>query len=277
MLKRVIGADNYQGYDNQIEGIKNADLGTDKVSVPDYISKDLGGPTTEQAKAHGQGTGFGRYPESQLRDDDYRERSHWNYTANNQLKKCYELSNYTVQDGDVLRFQFSLMNGPDINGCEKDTDNVLVEISNKDELTKAMAEVNSDKDTLMAVPEVKAAYDKAVELISAMVTPQDEINTAAAELKKAVENAQGGGENEDQKAADAVIEKIDAIGEVTLESEAAIKEARTAYDKLTEAQKKLVTNYGKLTEAEKKLAELKEQAADQKAADAVIELRPLEK
>ena len=199
------------------------------------------------------------------------ERSHWNYTANNQLKKCYELSNYTVQDGDVLRFQFSLMNGPDINGCEKDTDNVLVEISNKDELTKAMAEVNSDKDTLMAVPEVKAAYDKAVELISAMVTPQDEIDRLAAELKKAVENAQGGGENEDQKAADAVIEKIDAIGEVTLESEAAIKEARTAYDKLTEAQKKLVTNYGKLTEAEKKLAELKEQAADQKAADAVIE------
>ena len=271
VLKRVIGEDNYVGYDNQISGIKNADLGTDKVSVPDYISKDLGGPTTEQAKAKGQGTSFGVYPESQLRDDDYREGSYWNYTANNQLKKCYELSNYTVQDGDVLRFQFSLMNGPDITGCEKNTNNVLVEISNKDELTKAMAEVNSDKDTLMAVPEVKAAYDKAVELISAMVTPQDEINTAAAELKKAVENAQGGGENEDQKAADAVIEKIDAIGEVTLESEAAIKEARTAYDKLTEAQKKLVTNYGKLTEAEEKLAELKEQAADQKAADAVIE------
>lgn len=55
-----------------------------------------------------------------------------------------------------------------------------------------------------------------------------------------------------QEAADAVIEKINAIGTVTYttESKAKIDEARTAYDALTGAQKALVTNYGTLTAAE---------------------------
>ena len=55
-----------------------------------------------------------------------------------------------------------------------------------------------------------------------------------------------------QEAADAVIEKINAIGTVayTAESKTKIDEARSAYDKLTDAQKELVTNYGTLTTAE---------------------------
>ena len=44
------------------------------------------------------------------------------------------------------------------------------------------------------------------------------------------------------EAVTAVIDKISAIGDVTLESEDAIKEARTAYDALTDAQKELVSN-----------------------------------
>ena len=51
--------------------------------------------------------------------------------------------------------------------------------------------------------------------------------------------------------------KIDAIGEVTLDSEAAIAEARVAYDALTPEQQAQVSNYEKLTAAEARLAELK--------------------
>ena len=60
----------------------------------------------------------------------------------------------------------------------------------------------------------------------------------------------------DQIAADAVTEKIAAIGTVTLESKTAIDTARTAYDALTDEQKALVTNYETLTAAEKALADL---------------------
>lgn len=72
----------------------------------------------------------------------------------------------------------------------------------------------------------------------------------------------------DQLAADAVISKIGAIGEVTLESEGAILDARAAYDALTDAQKALVTNYSTLLAAEETLAQLKQAASDQEAADA---------
>ena len=60
------------------------------------------------------------------------------------------------------------------------------------------------------------------------------------------------------EAVTAVIEKIDAIGEVTLESEGAIKEARTAYDALTDTQKALVTNKDVLEKAENTWKELKD-------------------
>ena len=53
-----------------------------------------------------------------------------------------------------------------------------------------------------------------------------------------------------------VIEKIDAIGEVTLASEEAIVAARAAYGALTEAQQAEVKNYDKLTAAEGAYARL---------------------
>ena len=63
--------------------------------------------------------------------------------------------------------------------------------------------------------------------------------------------------NPEKEAANAVSTLINAIGEVTLEKESVITEARTAYDALTDAQKALVENYTVLTAAEAALAELK--------------------
>lgn len=61
----------------------------------------------------------------------------------------------------------------------------------------------------------------------------------------------------------AVTEKIAAIGEVNLESEPAITEARAAYDALNDDLKAFVENYAQLEEAEKELAELKKPAVDE--------------
>ena len=55
----------------------------------------------------------------------------------------------------------------------------------------------------------------------------------------------------------AVIDKIEAIGEVTLDSEAAIKEARAAYDALPEDSQAKIADYAAvLTDAEAALKEL---------------------
>lgn len=56
-----------------------------------------------------------------------------------------------------------------------------------------------------------------------------------------------------------VIQKIDAIGTVTLQSQAAIQEAREAYDALTAEEQLLVTNYRTLEDAEEALAKLQKE------------------
>ena len=71
-------------------------------------------------------------------------------------------------------------------------------------------------------------------------------------------NGSGGSttDDKDEKAAEAVDKLIDAIGTVTKDSRAKIDAARAAYDKLTDAQKKLVKNYDKLVKAESDYAKL---------------------
>ena len=63
----------------------------------------------------------------------------------------------------------------------------------------------------------------------------------------------------DKEAVDAVVEKINAIGTVTLDKEAKIAEARAAYNALTDARKEMVTNYKTLTDTEAALTALKSQ------------------
>ncbi|MFR5030780.1 MAG: hypothetical protein ACLUCI_05470, partial [Blautia hansenii] len=83
-----------------------------------------------------------------------------------------------------------------------------------------------------------------------------EVLTKAEEELKKLEGQQ----EADQKAAKEVEEKIKAIGtEITLESKKAIEEARAAYEKLSEAQKKLVSNLEVLTKAEEELKKLEGQ------------------
>lgn len=75
-----------------------------------------------------------------------------------------------------------------------------------------------------------------------------------------------------REAAQAVVDLINEIGDVTLESEDAITAARTAYNKLTPAQQAFVTNYTTLTNAETILADLKTQAANEAAAKVVKDM-----
>ncbi len=73
---------------------------------------------------------------------------------------------------------------------------------------------------------------------------------------------------EDKEAADEVINIIDELPEeITLENKEAVKEARKAYDALTEEQKALVTNIDKLEAAEAKISELEKVDEDEKPGE----------
>ena len=110
-----------------------------------------------------------------------------------------------------------------------------------------------------AITAARAAYEALTEAQQAQVTNYDKLTAAEARLA-------------DLKAAKAVDEKIDAIGDVTLESEGAIDAARAAYEALTEAQQAEVKSYDKLTAAEARLAVLKPAKPVEKLIDAIGEV-----
>jgi len=189
LLKKVIGKENFVGEDTYLEAIVGGDLGTDKVVVPEYIEKlSNGSVTTETAREWGnEDNGDGG---DALGEFDYSNYSGWMYHVNGE-EVGYGIASYKPKDGDVLRFQFTMYGyGTDLTGRQWGNPNPIIDICNKDEITKLMAEVNADREKMMAVPEVKAAYDEAVKLVSAVITPKEEIDAAAAKLREAVENAQ---------------------------------------------------------------------------------------
>ena len=120
-------------------------------------------------------------------------------------------------------------------------------------------------DSKQAIETARAAYDNLTPTQKTYVTKLNTLTAAEAAYKNLV----------DQKAADDVMEKINEIDKVTLESKTAIEAARAAYNALTNDQKPLVKNYDVLTAAEAELARLEAEAkdkADREAAAQVDEM-----
>ena len=98
-----------------------------------------------------------------------------------------------------------------------------------------------DPYVLQLLDNIQAQYNALTEAQKALVTNYSVLQTLRSLIP-------------DLKAAAAVVDKINAIGEVTSDNyqkkQALVVEARTAYDALTADQKKRVTNYAELEKAE---------------------------
>ena len=108
----------------------------------------------------------------------------------------------------------------------------------------AIGEVTLSSGSTIA--DVRAAYDALTNDQQALVGNYATLTAAETAYNTLVT---------DHAAADAVIDKINAIGSpITAASQTAIEEARAAYEALTDTQKGYVTNYSELTDAEAALA-----------------------
>ena len=135
-----------------------------------------------------------------------------------------------------------------------------------DAIAQLEASVNADDyreaeqaDLAAVIETATAAINAAAnaeELAAAVSDAQMAISAIKTDAELTAEEAAAAA---NQAAADEVIAKINAIGEVeyTDESKAKIDDARAAYDALTDDQKALVENYNTLTAAEARYAELK--------------------
>ena len=146
----------------------------------------------------------------------------------------------------------------------QDKANVVIELINKLPAADELTLEGEDK-----VKEARTSYEALSEEVKALVTNLDKLEALEnklIELKKAKDN---------QDKANVVIElinKLPTADELTLEGEDKVKEARTAYEALSEEVKALVTNLSKLEALENKLIELKKAEDNQDKANVVIEL-----
>ena len=152
--------------------------------------------TTETAKEYGNDSNG---PKA-LGEFDYSNYAGWMYFVNNEAPNV-GITSYQPKDGDVVRFQFTVYGyGTDLSGKEWGNPTPVIEISNKDHLTSLMAEANTNKTVSRArttsASGVKDVYDKAVKAISAMITPQEEIDKLSEELSEKLEEQQGQEETE---------------------------------------------------------------------------------
>ena len=167
-------------------------------------------------------------------------------------------SEFKVNDGDILKWQYSCQLGADIG------DDFYAGVNNTIKLIDEIGEVTLDSED--AIRAARDAYDKLTESEKQRVSNYQTLLDAEAKYAELVAAAA------DAAAAQAVEEKIAAICTVTLDSKAAIEAARGAYDGLTDTQKELVENYQTLTDAETAYAQLVKTAEDEAAAGEVAEL-----
>ena len=231
-----------------ISGIKGADLGVDSVEIPAYISEKLEGPTTEAAREMGN-------DDDVLGEFDYSNSSGWYYFVNNEAPNV-GLADWPLNDGDVLRLQFTVLYGEDLTGTFFGEDKPVIEISNKDSAMVLLAEFNSrdDKDELLQVPAVANAYNDLKTIVQNAIAPQADVDADVVTLENALEVANAKAELstliEQAKAKDeadytkdsfeAFKNALDAAERVVADDNAdltAVSDAKTA---LTEAMQSLV-------------------------------------
>ncbi|WP_340701054.1 sugar-binding domain protein [Brevibacillus borstelensis] len=117
-----------------------------------------------------------------------------------------------------------------------------------------------------AVKAARAAYEALTDAQKALVTKLEDLKAAEDKIAELKGNA---ADVEAAKAVDTKIAELPAVADLKLTDEDAVKAARAAYEALTDAQKALVTKLEDLKAAEAKIAQLKADAADAAAAQAV--------
>ncbi|OCT14779.1 hypothetical protein A8709_11450 [Paenibacillus pectinilyticus] len=173
ILTRLLGVGNYinQGTIADAFYLSKVKDANGSVHVPQYILDEIGSPLGSKTD------------EGWLGEFDYTNMSGWMYAVNNEFPSV-GMSQYTPQDGDVIRTQFTVYGyGSDLGG-----EWGYIQTANKDALTTKIAELNSDpnKDTLIAQAGVKLACDHAYSVLANMESTQASVDSSLADLNNSL-------------------------------------------------------------------------------------------
>lgn len=256
--------DNGSGY-FYLSGITNADTGV--YQVPACITT-MGDMTS--ASGEGLTAPTGRetnvtYPN--LEEFSYMSSSGWMYSKNGVFPE-FSMGDCQLSDGDIMRVQFTLYGyGADLGSAYKDSD-LALDLPDRDAITKRLALINENKAACFMDDACRTAYRNAYEAVIDLDTGKTKMNSVFDELPTE-EQITAYVDNYNTSLAQSVMDRIEAIGEVTLAKEQQIREVRNIYNTLNDAQKQKVTQESlkKLEDAENTIVYLK----NEKAANAVID------
>lgn len=112
---------------------------------------------------------------------DYDSWSGWMCSVNNEFLST-AISDTTVNEGDVIRVQFSLTAGSDIDRNEYPwATPVYPDYANRTDLTRALAEINHKKlsnPSYLTQNNLQTAYDTAMAIMGDFESTQAQVNTA---------------------------------------------------------------------------------------------------
>ena len=178
-LVRELGEGNYENTGSPENGFYLAQVrlkDDEPVNVPQCIL-DYAGITQEEIEPQ---------DDEWLGEFDHTFMSGWIYWVNH-VHMPYGMSGAVLEDGDVVRLQFTVWGyGADLGlGADWNPDAPDYKVANKDALITEIAYVNEDKRILETNPAVKKAYDHAIELVYDLLSTQEDVDAAVEALKHA--------------------------------------------------------------------------------------------
>ena len=123
----------------------------------------------------------------------YTNGSGWMYCVNNEFP-ALAFSQYTPQNGDVVRVQFTLCYGADIGGASAMGDDSEIygtlsenyyDVANKDKLTELVADINTNYKSAITNASISEKYKNAVKVLTDVRAAQSQADSAYNSLNKA--------------------------------------------------------------------------------------------
>lgn len=122
-----------------------------------------------------------------LGEFDFTKWSGWMYSVNNDFPNV-GASSYTLKDGDVMRWQFTVYGyGSDLGADNREWGSTpIVHTADKGKLTFRVAQINgmADKEPILAQGNNQASYDAAIAVLKDMESTQAQVDTALAALNQ---------------------------------------------------------------------------------------------
>ncbi len=243
---------------NYLVSIDNADTGV--LDIPDCIqdmplSENWDGtkvfpPTNEE------NTGNVEFPT--LGEFAYSDQSGWYFFVNN-IAPNVGFDGMKAKDGDVVRFQFTIYGlGADLGNGAPDA----LRLPDRDAMTKRLALIHSNQTACFVNSQCRTAYQNAVKVTANLDSTQGELDNAYDALPSEEQIAQYV-DTYNTRVAQNLTDRINAIGDVTLDKEEMIRSIRNSYDALNDAQKAKISasTLQVLQKAEAKVLSLKNEKA----------------